>query len=114
MFCHPAWAVGSCNSGPPAAKTLGTKSTVGFCRLNGSPCTKLGSWNWPVCQYVSLNLLAPSLRGVRGEEFAEGLGEDAVVELHKGGQFIKDVRKIFGILDPLPPCLHSVTDDLQY
>ena len=30
---------------------------------------------------MSLNLLAPSLRGVRGEEFAEGLREDAVVEL---------------------------------
>ena len=39
MFPHPAWAVGSYSSGPPAAKTVGTKSTGGFHQRHGSPCT---------------------------------------------------------------------------
>ena len=38
MFRHPAWAVGSYSSGPPAAKTVGTKSTGGCYRGDVSPC----------------------------------------------------------------------------
>ena len=39
MFHHPAWAVGSYSSGPPAARSAGTKSTIGFPRPLGPPCT---------------------------------------------------------------------------
>ena len=39
MFRHPAWAVGSCSSGPLAARTVGTKSTGGCNRPELSPCT---------------------------------------------------------------------------
>ena len=39
MFRHPASAVGSYSSGPPAAETVGTKSTGGFHQRDGSPCT---------------------------------------------------------------------------
>ena len=39
MFRHPAWAVGSCSSGPPTAVSVGTKSTGGFYRPDLSPCT---------------------------------------------------------------------------
>ena len=39
MFCQPACAVGSCSSGPPAARIVGTKSTGGFYRCELSPCT---------------------------------------------------------------------------
>ena len=39
MFRHPAWAVGSYSSGPPAANTVRTKSTGGFHQRHGSPCT---------------------------------------------------------------------------
>ena len=38
MFRHPAWAVGSYSRGPPVARTIGTKSTGGFYRLDLSPC----------------------------------------------------------------------------
>ena len=38
MFRHPAWAVGSCSSGPPPARTVGSKSTGGFYHSDGSPC----------------------------------------------------------------------------
>ena len=38
MFRHPAWAVGSYSSGPPAANAVGTKSTGGFHQGDGSPC----------------------------------------------------------------------------
>ena len=38
MLCHPAWAVGSYSSGPPAAITVGTKSTGGFFRPEWSLC----------------------------------------------------------------------------
>ena len=38
MFRHPAWAVGSYSSGPPAAETARTKSTGGFHQQDGSPC----------------------------------------------------------------------------
>ena len=38
MFRHPAWAVGSYSSGPPAAGTVATKSTGGFYRSDVSPC----------------------------------------------------------------------------
>ena len=34
MFRHPAWAIGGTNSGPPAAGTVGTKSTGGFYPLS--------------------------------------------------------------------------------
>ena len=37
MFRHPAWAVGSYRSGPPAAGSAGTKSTGGFFRPEWSP-----------------------------------------------------------------------------
>ena len=39
MFRHPAWAVGSCSSGPPPAVTVRTQSTGGFYRPDWSPCT---------------------------------------------------------------------------
>ena len=39
MFRHPAWAVGSYNSCPLAAKTVGTKSTGGCYHQELSPCT---------------------------------------------------------------------------
>ena len=39
MFRQPTWAVGSCSSGPIAAKTVGTKSTGGCNRPEWSPCT---------------------------------------------------------------------------
>ena len=40
MFCHPAtWAIGSHRRGPPAARTIGTKSTLGFYRSDVSPCS---------------------------------------------------------------------------
>ena len=39
MFRHPAWAVGSYSSDPPAAGTLGTKSTGGFYQADKSPCS---------------------------------------------------------------------------
>ena len=42
MFHHPAWAVGSYSSGPPAARSAGTKSAGGFPRPLGSPCTSIG------------------------------------------------------------------------
>ena len=38
MFRHPAWAVGSYSSGPPAARTVGTKSTGRCYQRDGSPC----------------------------------------------------------------------------
>ena len=38
MFRQPAWAVGSCSSGPLAARTVGTKSTGGCNRPEWSPC----------------------------------------------------------------------------
>ena len=38
MFRHPAWAVGSYSSGPPAAGTVGTKSTGGCYHSDWSPC----------------------------------------------------------------------------
>ena len=40
MFGHPAWAVGSYSSGPPAARSAGIKSTGGFYRMEWSPCTQ--------------------------------------------------------------------------
>ena len=48
MVRHPAWAVGSYSSGPPAAKTVGTKSTGGFHQRHGSPCR--GQLQLPCCQ----------------------------------------------------------------
>ena len=39
MFRHPSWAVGSYSSGPPAANTIGTKSTGGFHQRHGSTCS---------------------------------------------------------------------------
>ena len=41
MFGHPAWAVGSYRCGPSAAGTVGTRSSGGFYRADGSPCTVL-------------------------------------------------------------------------
>ena len=38
MFRLHDWAVGSYSSGPPTAGTVGTKSTGGFYRADGSPC----------------------------------------------------------------------------
>ena len=38
MFRYPAWAVGSYRSGPPASKTIGTKSTGGCYQRVRSPC----------------------------------------------------------------------------
>ena len=51
MFHHPAWAVGSYNSGIPAVRAVGTKSTGGFYQEDVSPCTS--NWwqklmNWPL------------------------------------------------------------------
>ena len=40
MLHHAAWAVGSCSSGPPAARTVGTQSTGGFYRPDRSPCSQ--------------------------------------------------------------------------
>ena len=40
MFRHPAWAVSSYSSGPPAARAVGTKSTGGFHQQDASPCTR--------------------------------------------------------------------------
>ena len=49
MFRHPAWAVGSYSSGPPAAETVGTKSTGGFHQGDGSPCIALMlTWRWAI------------------------------------------------------------------
>ena len=39
MFRHPAWAVGSYSSGPPAAVTVGSKLTGGCYRGDVSPCS---------------------------------------------------------------------------
>ena len=39
MFRHPAWAVGSYSSGPPAAGNVGNKPMGGFYQADGSPCT---------------------------------------------------------------------------
>ena len=39
MFHYPFWAVRSCNSGPPAARTVGIHSTGGFYNPDLSPCT---------------------------------------------------------------------------
>ena len=36
MYHHPAWAVGSYSSGPATARTVGTNSTRGFYRADGS------------------------------------------------------------------------------
>ena len=44
-----AWAVGRNSSGPPAAGTVGTKSTGGFYRADGSPCTLQLSRRFQVC-----------------------------------------------------------------
>ena len=41
MFHHPAWAVRSYKSSPPAARSVGTKSTGGFHHSSVSPCTLL-------------------------------------------------------------------------
>ena len=41
MFSHPARAVASYSSGPPAAGTVGTKSTGGFLNSSVSPSTSL-------------------------------------------------------------------------
>ena len=38
MFRHPAWALGSYSSGPPAAGSAGTKAIGGFPRPLGPPC----------------------------------------------------------------------------
>ena len=46
MFHHPAWAVGSCNSGPLAARIVRTKSTGGCNCPEWSPCT-CSSKNFP-------------------------------------------------------------------
>ena len=46
MFFHPAWAAGSYSSGPPAARTVGTKSTGGFYYSSLSPFTR-------ACKYLS-------------------------------------------------------------
>ena len=43
MFRHPAWAVGSYSSGPLAAGIVGTKSTGGFYRRDGSLCREVRS-----------------------------------------------------------------------
>ena len=48
MFRNPAWAAGSCSSGPPATATVRTKSTGSFYQHDRSPCreearTKYGS-----------------------------------------------------------------------
>ena len=66
MFHHPVWAVGSYSSGPPAAGTVGTKSTGGFYQADGSPCISVlcpfqnapgsrGNWgsNWTVTAILS-------------------------------------------------------------
>ena len=42
---HHAWAVGSCSSGPPAARSARTKSTRGFLHPELSPCTISKFWN---------------------------------------------------------------------
>ena len=66
MFRHPAWAVGSYSSGPPAARAVGTKSTGGFTEQMGHP---VPDWQ-------------PTLRDVRkisGE--SRGLAEDPVALL---------------------------------
>ena len=41
MFRQLTWAVGSCSSGPIAARTVGTKSTGGCNRPEWSPCNCL-------------------------------------------------------------------------
>ena len=43
MFCQPAWGVRSYSIGPPAARTVGTKSTGGFYQADVSPCISLGT-----------------------------------------------------------------------
>ena len=51
IFHHPAWAVGSYRSGPPAAGTVRSKSTGGFYQGDVSLCTekvnlKTSSFGW--------------------------------------------------------------------
>ena len=60
MFCHPAWAVGSYCSGPPAAGTAGTKSTGGFTEQMDHPVYIWQPWRF-------LNR-APDLQHERGEQ----------------------------------------------
>ena len=71
MFHHPAWAVGSYSSGPPAARSAGTKSTGGFPRPLGPPCIakeiphwvkKAGSPN-DVLQFILFVLLETIFKG---------------------------------------------------
>ena len=54
---------------------------------------------------VKLSYKGPYIKDV--EEFNEGKYKPAWKQAVKlSGPFIKDVHKIFGILDPLPPCPH--------
>ena len=65
MFRHPAWAVGRCSSGPPAATTAGTKSTGGFLSiLMGRPL-------YSTTQNVTLSLSVASHQHSEPERVGE-------------------------------------------
>ena len=66
MFRHPAWAVGSYSSGPPAANTVGTKSTGGFHQRHGSPCIQKA-----LNLTIQIKSSLPGKGGVHGD--ADGL-----------------------------------------
>ena len=74
MFCHPAWAVGGYSSGPPAARTVGTKSTGGFLNSSVSPCTVKRSHGSQHTELVSYLLLA--IVGGCAVEAVDGVGEE--------------------------------------
>ena len=66
MFRHPAWAVGSYGSGPPAANTVGTKSMGGFHQRHGSPCRQgkllqsiVGSSMYPIYENACTSHVLP-------------------------------------------------------
>ena len=68
MFRHPASAVGSYSSGPQAAGTVGTNSTVGCYRADVSPSSDCAQLSVP---YLRSRAAVPLGLRPRGREVAD-------------------------------------------
>ena len=71
MFRHPAWAVGSYSSGPPAAGTLRTKSPGGCYQADMSPCVLYAPYPAALLE-VDVGLQSRRVAGVAGRRGGEG------------------------------------------
>ena len=112
MFRHAAWAVGSCNSGPPAARTVGTKSTGGFYRPDRSPCISVyDTYLASLCPKIYV----PRLNSQK-DTLPVGMqaGREPVEEVESRGVALLGAVRVHppdALLDPTPNALRQPTSD---